>query len=113
VTKELAVASRQGSVSHFLFHQRIFDKNNPPYFPLFSRLKPKLKGRHSGTIEVMEADSQAVLNTLTEHDFLNAFKKWQKRWERCIRAEVTTSKVMVASRFKVNFSPDGSTSPGY
>jgi hypothetical protein len=36
---------------------------------------------------VIEAESLAVLNTLTEHDFQNAFKKWQKRWERCIRGE--------------------------
>jgi hypothetical protein len=39
-------------------------------------------------------------------------KKWQKRWERCIRAESTTSRVMVASRPEVSFWPDGSTSPG-
>jgi hypothetical protein len=36
---------------------------------------------------VIEAESQVVLNTLTEQDFQDAFKKWQKRWERCIRAE--------------------------
>jgi hypothetical protein len=27
---------------------------------------------------VIEAESQAVLNTLTEHDFQGAFKKWEK-----------------------------------
>jgi hypothetical protein len=42
---------------------------------------------HFDAIEVMEAESQAVLNTLTEQDFQDAFKKWQKRWERRIRAE--------------------------
>jgi hypothetical protein len=47
----------------------------------------KLKGRHFDTTEVIEAESQAVLNTLTEHDFQDAFKKWQKLWERRIRAE--------------------------
>jgi hypothetical protein len=41
---------------------------HPPYFYLFPRLKIKLKGRHFDTIEVMEAESQAVLNILTEHD---------------------------------------------
>jgi hypothetical protein len=50
-------------------------------------LKLKLKGRHFDTIEVIEAESQAVFNTLSEHDFQDALKKWQKRWERCIRAE--------------------------
>jgi hypothetical protein len=39
------------------------------------------------TIEVIEAESQAVLNTLTEHNFQDAFQKWQKRWEQCICAE--------------------------
>jgi hypothetical protein len=29
---------------------------------------------------VIETESQAVLNTLTEHDSQDAFKKWQKRW---------------------------------
>jgi hypothetical protein len=45
-------------------------------------MKIKLKGRHFDTTEVMEAESQAVLNSLTEHDFQDAFKKWQKCWER-------------------------------
>jgi hypothetical protein len=46
-----------------------------------------LKGRHLDTNEVIEAELQEELNTLTDHDFLDAFKKWQKSWERCIRAE--------------------------
>jgi hypothetical protein len=54
---------------------------------LFPRFEIKLKGRHFDTTEVAEAESQTVLNTLTEQDFQVAFKKWQKRWERCIRAE--------------------------
>jgi hypothetical protein len=47
---------------------------HPPYFSLFPRLKIILKGRHLDTIEVIEAESQAVLSTLTEHDFQDAFK---------------------------------------
>jgi hypothetical protein len=39
-------------------------------------MKIKLKGRHFDTIKVIEAESQAVLNTLTKHDFQDAFKKW-------------------------------------
>jgi hypothetical protein len=46
-----------------------------------------MKGRHVYTIEVIKAESQAVLNTLTEHDFHDAFKKWQMCWDRCIHAE--------------------------
>jgi hypothetical protein len=37
-------------------------------------LKIKLKG-HLDAIEVIEAESQAVLNIFTEHDFQDALKK--------------------------------------
>jgi hypothetical protein len=50
-------------------------------------LKIKVKGRHFDTVEAMEAEPQAVLNTLTEHDSQDAFKQWQNRWERCTRVE--------------------------
>jgi hypothetical protein len=30
---------------------------------------------------------EAVLNTFTEHDFQDTFKKWQKHWEWCICVE--------------------------
>jgi hypothetical protein len=43
---------------------------------LFPRLKIKTKGRHFDTIKVIEAESQAVLISLTEHNF-----------QLCIRAE--------------------------
>jgi predicted helicase len=38
-------------------------------------LKIKLKGRHFETTEVIKAESQAMLNTLTEHGFQAAFKE--------------------------------------
>jgi hypothetical protein len=38
-------------------------------------LKIKLKGRHFDTVEVIEAESQAVLITLKEHDCQDAFKR--------------------------------------
>jgi hypothetical protein len=59
----------------------------PINFSLFPRLKIKLKGRHFNTIEVIKTKSQAVWNTPRKHDFQNAFKKWQKHWERCIHSE--------------------------
>jgi hypothetical protein len=37
------------------------------------------KNRLFYTIEVIDAESQEVLNTFTEHDTQDAFKKWQKR----------------------------------
>jgi hypothetical protein len=60
----------------------------PTYFSPLRRLKLEVNGHHFDTIEVIEAESQTVLNTLTEHDFQDSFKKWQKRWERCVLAEV-------------------------
>jgi hypothetical protein len=45
---------------------------HPPYFPLFPGLKIKLKGCHFGTTE-------AVLNIVTEHDFEDTLKEWQKQ----------------------------------
>jgi hypothetical protein len=36
---------------------------------------------------VIKAESQVELNTLTEHDFQDAFKTWQKWREWCIHVE--------------------------
>jgi hypothetical protein len=69
------------------FTKEFLTKNNmtfvrhPIYISLFLQLKIKLKGCHFDTIEVTEADSQAVLHTFTKQDFEDAFKQWQKRWE--------------------------------
>jgi hypothetical protein len=43
-------------------------------------LKIKLNSCNFDTTEVVEAESQAVLNTLTEQDSQDTFKKWQKSW---------------------------------
>jgi hypothetical protein len=42
---------------------------------LFPQLKIKLEGSHFDTTEVIEAEPEAVLNTLKEHDMQDAFKK--------------------------------------
>jgi hypothetical protein len=69
--KELAVASLQRKVSHFIFLQGILDQKHS----LFPRLKKiRLKGGHFDIIDVIEAESQAVLNILTEHNYQDAFK---------------------------------------
>jgi hypothetical protein len=54
---------------------------------MFPRPKIKLKARHYNATQVIKAESQEVLNILTEYDFHEAFKKWQKRWEWCIHME--------------------------
>jgi hypothetical protein len=57
------------------FYQKQHDgRPHPPYLSLFFRLKIKLKVRYFDTIEVYETESQAMLNTLTEHNFQDAFK---------------------------------------
>jgi hypothetical protein len=40
-----------------------------------------LKGHHFDTPEVINGESMAELSTLTEHDFQDAFKEWQRCWE--------------------------------
>jgi hypothetical protein len=62
------------------FTREFLTKNNmtviPPCTLLFSvsPIEDKLKGCHFDITEVIEAESQAVLNILTEHDFQDAFK---------------------------------------
>jgi hypothetical protein len=68
------------------FYQKQHDCSPPPTL-LFFVSPIKDKNRHFDTIEVIEAELQAVLNILTEHNFQDPFKKWQKRWEQCIHVE--------------------------
>ena len=68
---------------------------HPPYSPnlapidffLFLKLKMELKGRRFQTLEEIQAESRAVLNTLRENDFQERFKNWQRRWDRCQASE--------------------------
>jgi hypothetical protein len=50
------------------------------------------------TTEVIESESQAVLNILTEHDFQDAFKDGGSAGNGAYALKGTTSRVMVASR---------------
>jgi hypothetical protein len=50
-------------------------------------LKIKLKGSHFDTIEMIEAEWKAVLNTPTEHDLQDASVTRQKLCEWFIHAE--------------------------
>jgi hypothetical protein len=62
------------------FIREFLTKNNMPvvphlpYYSLSPRMKITPKGCDFYTNEVMEAESQAVPNTLTQHDFQDAFK---------------------------------------
>jgi hypothetical protein len=69
----------------------------PSDFFLFPKLKMKLKGRKFQMVEEIQAESQAVLNTLQENYFQECFKNWQRCWDHCQASEGTTLKVMLAS----------------
>jgi hypothetical protein len=60
---------------------------------------------------VIEAEQQAVMNTLTKHDFQDTFKNGRSTENGAYAGKGAISRVMVASGSKVSFRPDGSTSP--
>jgi len=47
----------------------------------------KLKGRRFQTVEEIQTESQAILNTLRENDFQECFKNRQRRWDPCQASE--------------------------
>jgi hypothetical protein len=58
----------------------------PCNFFLFPKMTLKLKGRRFDTSEVIQAESQRVLDTLIEKAFQEVFQKWRRRWDRCLHA---------------------------
>jgi hypothetical protein len=70
--------------------------HHPPYSPalalcdffLFPKMKIKLKGLRFDTVEEIQAETQKVLNTLTNKDFQVAFQKWQKHWDQCVQNKI-------------------------
>jgi hypothetical protein len=47
-------------------------------------MKLKLKGCQCDTTEEIHAESQRVLDTLTEKDFQEVFQKWRRQWHQCL-----------------------------
>ncbi|PNF35989.1 hypothetical protein B7P43_G02291 [Cryptotermes secundus] len=68
-------------------HQPYSPDLAPCDFFLFPEMKIKLKGRRFDTAEEIQVETQTVLKTLTKKDFQDAFEKWQKRWDRCMRSQ--------------------------
>jgi len=68
---------------------------HPPYSPdlassdffLFPKLKMKLKGQRFQTLGEIQAELQAVLNTLRDNDFQECFKNWQRCWDHSQASE--------------------------
>jgi hypothetical protein len=93
----------------------------PPYSPdlalcdffLFPKLKLKLKARWFDTIEEIHAESQSVLDTLTEKDFQEAFQNGGDGGTGVYMREGTTSRVMEADGPYGEFYDYYSVSPGY
>ena len=46
-----------------------------------------IKGKRFESIQDIEAAKIAQLKTLAKEDFQNCFRKWQERWDRCVRSE--------------------------
>jgi len=68
---------------------------HPPYSPdlapydfwLFPKVKMTMKGKRSESIQDIKAATTAQLKALTKEDFHNCFRKWQERWDNCVRSE--------------------------
>ncbi|PNF31118.1 hypothetical protein B7P43_G15696 [Cryptotermes secundus] len=84
-----------GQTNEFLAKNKMAVVPHPPYSPdlapcdffLFPKMKIKLKGQRSDTVEEIQVETQTVLNILTKKNFQDAFLKWQKRWDRCMRSQ--------------------------
>ena len=46
-----------------------------------------MKGKGFESIQDIEAAMTVQLKTLTKEDFQNCFRKWQERWDTCVRSE--------------------------
>jgi len=46
-----------------------------------------MKVKRFESIQDIEEDTTAQLKTVTKEDFQNCFKKWQERWDKCVRSE--------------------------
>jgi hypothetical protein len=49
-------------------------------------MKLKLKGRRFDTTEDIQAETQKVLDTLTEKNLQDEFQKWRRRWDQWLHA---------------------------
>jgi len=85
-------------VWQFLSNKNITVCRHPPYSPdlapcdfwLFPKVKMTLKGKGFESIQDIEAATTAQLKTFTKEDFQNCFRKWQERWDKCVRSGGST-----------------------
>jgi hypothetical protein len=97
------------SLTLLLFTSEFLTKNNMTIFPtpiiLFSASpnEEKTDNPHFDALEVIAVESQAMLNTLTEHNFQGAFKNGRSAGNGAYARKGAFTRVMVAIRPKVSF----------
>jgi transposase len=82
-------------VGYFLSNKNIKVCPQPPYSPglapcdfwLFPKVKMTIKDKRFESIQDMEVATTVQLKTLTKEVFQNCFRKWQERWDKCVRSE--------------------------
>jgi hypothetical protein len=82
-TREFVTNNNMVSVPHPTY----LPDSAPCDFALFSKLKIEPKGRRFDTVPDIQRESQAVLDSIKENYFHDAFEAWKKRWDRCIRSK--------------------------
>jgi hypothetical protein len=102
---------------HISFFTREFFPKSHDYrhthsLTLFPRLEIQPKDRNFDTMKVIEAESQMVLNAKQNTNSRIHLKSGRSAGNGAYVRKGSISRVMVASRSKVSFWPDGSTSPG-
>lgn len=47
-----------------------------------------MKGTRYGTVEAVQAEAMRALKEIPEEDFQDSFRKWKKRWKKCVKVGV-------------------------
>ena len=95
-SRKMCAASADASlrVHEFLTKHEATAVPQPPYSPdvapadffLFPKWKSSLKGRRFQTVEEIEENSIQDLRAVPQNMFQDAFQKWKKNWELCIKS---------------------------
>ena len=83
------------SVRQLLVKKQVTVLDHPPYSPdlapcdfwLFPRLKIVMKGTHFSSSEEIKATVTRELKSLNEMDFVQCFRGWQERMQKCITSK--------------------------
>ena len=94
--RKICAASADASllIHEFLKKHETTVVPQPPYSPdlapadflFFPKWKSSLKGRQFQMVEKIKENSIGDLRAVLQNTFQDAFQKWKKRWERCIKS---------------------------